>query len=160
MGYSQTVSIDSLTPCYAKIHPCSHEIYFACTKFCLKKQNFIEFFSEYQEPIIRSNTPSNPEQKIHAEGRGAKLFRKRQGQGSLLISSFNCGHLYDQIPLWFFWWYIICDPSKSAWLLTPRLAMVKLPVCQLVNWLTDNDVVMLQRQRFGYFGRIWLKIKI
>jgi len=33
---------------------------------------------EYQEPIIRSNTPSNPEQKIHAEGRGAKLFRKRQ----------------------------------------------------------------------------------
>ena len=89
MGYSQTVSINSLTPCYAKIHPCSHEIYFACTKFCLKKQNFIEFFSEYQEPIIRSNTPSNPEQKIHAEGRGAKLFRKRQGQGSLLRSSFK-----------------------------------------------------------------------
>ena len=41
-------------------------------------------FLEYQEPIIRSNTPSNPEQKIHAEGRGAKLFRKRQGQGSFL----------------------------------------------------------------------------
>merc|ERR1711962_1679246 len=33
---------------------------------------------EYQEPIIRSNTPSAPEQKINAEGRGAKLFRKRQ----------------------------------------------------------------------------------
>jgi len=52
--------------------------------FVQKRQNFIEFFSEYQEPIIRSNTPSNPEQKIHAEGRGAKLFRKRQGQGSIL----------------------------------------------------------------------------
>jgi len=33
---------------------------------------------EYQEPLIRSNTPSAPEQKIIAEGRGAKLFRKRQ----------------------------------------------------------------------------------
>ena len=37
-------------------------------------------FLEYQEPLIRSNTPSAPEQKIIAEGRGAKLFRKRQGK--------------------------------------------------------------------------------
>ena len=81
MGYSQTVSIDSLTPCYAKIYPCSQYI-FCVLNFV--QQNFTEFRLEYQEPIIRSNTPSNPEQKIHAEGRGAKLFRKRQGQGSLL----------------------------------------------------------------------------
>lgn len=33
---------------------------------------------EYKEPIIRSNTPSAPAQKINAEGKGAKLFRKRQ----------------------------------------------------------------------------------
>ena len=49
------------------------------------QQNLMTFYEsclEYQEPIIRSNTPSNPEQKIHAEGRGAKLFRKRQGKGS------------------------------------------------------------------------------
>ena len=52
------------------------------------QQNFTEFRLEYQEPIIRSNTPSNPEQKIHAEGRGAKLFRKRQGQGSFLAIHF------------------------------------------------------------------------
>jgi len=33
---------------------------------------------EYQEPCIRSNTPSAPAQKINSEGKGAKLFRKRQ----------------------------------------------------------------------------------
>ena len=58
------------------------------------KKKIIISFLEYQEPIIRSNTPSNPEQKIHAEGRGAKLFRKRQGQGLFCI--INLLHVYLQ----------------------------------------------------------------
>jgi len=58
---------------------------------------------DFIEPIIRSNTPSAPEQQMYAKGKGAKLFRKRQermnsytktGQGKL--SGLPTGKLMDR----------------------------------------------------------------
>ena len=42
------------------------------------KSQYTYICKDFIEPTIRSNTPSEPEQNIHAKGRGAKLFRKRQ----------------------------------------------------------------------------------
>ena len=160
MGYSQIVSIDSLTPCYAKIRPCSHEIYLACTKFCPEKAKFHWILFR----IPRTNYPIKHSKQSWTKnpcwGSWCKIIQKTSRTGFYFEHHLNCCHFYESNTIMVFWWYIICDPSKSAWLLTPRLAMVKLPVCQLVNWLTDNDVVMPLKQRFDYFLRIQLKIKI
>lgn len=74
---------------------------------------------DFIEPVIRSNTPSEPEQHMYAKGKGAKLFRKRQermnnytktGQGKLtglptgkLTDRQRCGYVaktkYDLIKM-------------------------------------------------------------
>ena len=152
MGYSQTVSIDSLTPCYAKIFPCSQEIYLLCTKFCPAKFDDILWIlfriprTNYPIKYSKQSWTKNP-----CWGSWCKIIQKTPRKGFILSNTFYTNESYSMTYISL----LFDEPSKSAWLLTPRLAMVKLPVCQLVNWLTDNDVVMLQRQRFWYFLWIW-----